>query len=717
MSDPSQVSMPEQLTLRDQFPIPGHEDWQQECIRLLKGAPFEKKMLTPTLEGITLQPLYTRADVADLPGIDAAAGQAPYRRGTRPLGYRQRPWQVAQELPYPTAEEFGEALRHDLARGQDTAVLVIDRAGQAGRDPDQADAEQVGRGGTSVASVRALERALGGVDLASTPVHVESGSAALVHAALLVALARQQGVAAEQLRGSVGLDPLAGLAEHGQLPVSLEQAYDELALLTGWAAAQAPQLTTVVARGHVYHDGGASVVQELACTLAAAVHHLRELERRGLDVETIAPRLRLDLSVGTHFFLEIAKLRAVRVLWARVVEACGGSEQAQKVNLGARTSRFTKTVLDPHVNLLRATTEAMAAVFGQVDSLHVAPYDEPLGLPDQFSRRIARNTHTILREEAHLDQVVDPAGGSWCVETLTDQVATAAWQQFQEIEAQGGLTAALRSGHVQERIAATAEQRRQELARRKAVQVGTNQYANPQEPRPAHRTVDHAALQQRRAQAMQELRTSGEHQQNLEVLKKLEGILQGEGQDLFPALVEAAAAGATVGELSRTLGHDADPDLTVTPIATWRAGELFEALRLAVQQHPEPAQVTVFCACLGDVARYMPRLDFTRGFFQAGGFTVLADRYFATPAEAAAAARQSGAATAVIVGRDESYAEQAADTARALKDAGIGTVLLAGLPRDLADALREAGVDEFIHLRSDCHAVLSELARTKGVAL
>jgi len=717
MTDPSQVSMPQQLSLRDDFPAPTLEDWQAECVRLLKGAPFEKKLMTRTLEGITLQPLYTRADLAGLPEAAGEPGHAPYVRGTRPLGYRQRPWQVAQELPYPTYEEFNEALRHDLARGQDTAVLVIDRAGQAGLDPDQAPASLVGKDGTSIASLVGLDRALAEVDLATVPVHLESGSAALTYAALLVALAEKRGVAVETLRGSVGLDPVAGLAEHGTLPVSLDQAYAELALLTAWAADRAPGLSTVVARGHVYHDGGASVVQELACTLAVAVNHLRELEQRGLDIDVVAPRLRVDLSVGTHFFMEIAKLRAARLLWARAVEAAGGSEQAQRLQLHARTSRFTKTVLDPHVNMLRTTTEAMAAVFGQVDALHVAPFDEPLGLPDQFSRRIARNTHTILREESHLDVVVDPAGGSWCVETLTAQVAEAAWAQFQAIEGQGGIVAALRAGTVQAEIAQVADRRRQELASRKAILVGTNQYANPQEKPPVFRTVDHQALQQRRAQALQAHRTSGAPDADAEVMRRLDGILGGEGPQVFPAIVAAAAAGATVGELSRTFRHDADPDLQVAPIAAWRAGEMFERLRLAVQRHPEAGATTVFCANLGDVARYMPRLDFTRGFFQAGGFTVQADRWYETPADAAAAAMQTTAETAVIVGRDETYAALAAETARELKDAGVETVILAGLPADLVDELRTAGVDEFIHVRSDCHTVLSDLARTKGVSL
>jgi len=707
------------LGLRDDFPVPTLDEWQAECVKLLKGVPFEKKMYTPTYEGITLRPLYTQADVANLPHVAGLPGQAPFVRGGHPLGYRPSPWQVAQELPYPTAEEFNEALVHDLARGQDAVVLVIDAAGQAGLDPDQAGAGKVGRGGTSVASLTDLRAALDRVDLASHPLHVESGSAALVYAALLVALAREKGVDSARLRGSVGLDPLRGLVELGRLPLALDKAYDELALLTKWSAANAPGLQTVSASGHAFHDGGANAVQELAFTLAAAVHHLRELESRGVDVEVAAPRIRMSLSVGTHFFLEIARLRAARWLWARVVEESGGGESARKLTLHARTSRFGQTVLDPHVNILRGTTEAMAAILGGVDSLCVSPFDQAIGLPDTFSRRIARNTHAILREESHLDLVADPAGGTWYIEALTAEIAEAAWELFQEVEAFGGLVGALKEGWVQAQVAGVAAERRANLAARRDILVGTNMYANPREQVCPGRDEDAVAVHANRSRAVQAARTSDTQAHDLDVLQKLDHILTSPVDDVFAAIVEAAAKGATVGELCRTFRHDADPHLQVAPIVPWRAGEMFESLRLAVRDRAvaDAGAAAVFCANLGDVARYMPRLDFTRGFFQTGGFTVLADRYFAGPDDAALAARESGARTAVIVGLDATYAEQGVAAAVALKAAGVETVILAGLPQDLVAALKAAGVDEFIHVRSDAHAVLSALARSKGVSL
>ena len=398
--------------------------------------------------------MYTQADVADLPHVVEPAGAGAVRARHASAGLPAGAVAGGAGTAVPDGEEFNAALVHDLARGQDAVVLVIDEAGQAGLDPDQAGAGEVGRGGTSVASLADLRAALDGVDLAAHPLHVEAGlGGAGVRGAAGRAGAREgcrSGAPARQRRPRSRCavwSSWAGCRWRSTRPTTSSPCSRSGARRTRRG------LQTVAASGHAFHDGGANAVQELAFTLAAAVHHLRELEARGVDVAIAAPRIRLSLSVGTHFFLEIARLRAARWLWARVVEASGGGEAAQKLTLHARTSRFGLTVLDPHVNILRGTTEAMAAILGGVDSLCVSPFDQAIGLPDTFSRRIARNTHTILREESHLDLVADPAGGTWYVEALTAEIAEAAWELFQEIEAFGGLVGALQEGWVQAQVA------------------------------------------------------------------------------------------------------------------------------------------------------------------------------------------------------------------------------------------------------------------------
>ncbi len=706
--------------LLDEFRRPTYPEWRAEAERMLAGTAFEKRLFTPTVEGITLRPLYTAADDAKLPHLGGQPGIRPFVRGAWPLGHRQAEWLVAQELPFPTYEQFDAALRHDQSCGQTAVNLILDRAGQAGLDPDQAAPGEVGVGGTSIASVTELGSALASVDLQQTPLLIQAGSAGLPLAAMLVALVRQRQGDPAQLRGSVGMDPLCGLVELGGLPVSLPSAYDELAAVVGWAADHAPQLRTVAAYGLPYHEAGGSGVQELAFTLAVALHHLRALQERGLDVEVVAPRIQFGFAVGSHFFMEIAKLRAARLVWSEIVAACGASEAAQRMNIHARTSRFNKTRYDRHVNILRGTTEAMAAVFGGADSLHVAPFDEPLGLPGERSRRLARNTQLILREESHFDAVVDPAGGSWYIESLTAEMAEKAWALLQEIETAGGMLSALQDGLPQRMVAATAAVRATAVATRREIFVGVNMYPDHGEAVPVPNLPDYAAIGEQRAAQSRDLRTGETQAHNVAVLQQLGEVVDSQAEELFEKVVTAAGAGASIGELTKLLRHRADPDLRVEPIEPWRAAEAFEALRTAVAQHRarQSDACAVYCANLGDVARYMPRLDFARAFFEVGGFAVQVAGCHAAADAAAVAALDSGAQIVVIVGRDETYATQAAETARRLKAiADPPTVILAGQPPDQIDALQTAGVDRLIHVGSDALLILRELAVTCGVEL
>lgn len=673
--------------LLSEFPVPTLEQWREEVVRLLKGAPFEKKMLTPTYEGITLQPLYTADDVKQLPFQDTLPGEWPYLRGTEPLGKRLQGWLVAQELPFPEAKAYNEALRHDVERGLNAIAFHLDEAGQRGVDADRAEAEWVGRDGTHLSGLADAMQALEGIT-PSLPLLVAASEGALPAAALLLAARKAQGADLAELPLYLGFDPLGVLARKGRLSMTLDQAYDELADLTRWASEHAPKARTLPACGRPYHEAGANAVQELAFTLASAVATLRELEARGVPVETAASRVHFRLGIGGHFFMEIAKFRALRVLWAQVVRACGGSDEAGKAWVFAKSGLTNKTQFDPYVNMLRATTEAFSAVVGGVDALHVGAYDEVLRqVPSELGRRIARNTQIILREESRMDQVVDLAGGSWAVEVLTHQLITAAWKLFQDVERMGGLAQALLQGFVQAEIEKVASARRKAVTARTDVLVGTNQYANAQEGLPEVQNLDHGALQRA---AMARITRSGS--------------VMGSH---FADLLEAAPR-ATLGQLTAALKRTEGP--TVEPLKPFRAAETLETLRKAVLTK-RAGKVDVFLANLGPVATYMPRLDFTRGFFQVGGFQVADQAWFKTPEEAAQAALASGAPIVVAVGPDETYVEQVPQLAKALKAQGSPLLLVAGLLKDHVEAFRAAGVDDFIHIKSDVHAVLTNLAQ------
>lgn len=698
-----------------EFPPTPYAEWRKAIDKVLKGAAFEKRLITKTYEGIDLQPMYRQEDIAELPHLDQCPGSAPYLRGTSLLGYALKGWDVAQELPYNTPAAFNEALQADLPRGQNAVNLVFDRATLAGVDADQADAQDVGQGGLSVSTVADLAQALAGVDFAKTPIYLQANTCALSLTALLVASLQQQKQPLSQLTGAIGMDPLGTLARQGKIHRPLEGAYDAMAQLTAWSTLVAPKLQTVAVQGHPYHNGGASATQELAFALATGVEYIRALQARGLSIDDIAPRIRFSLSIGTQFFMEIAKLRAARVLWAKVVRAFGGSDDAQKMSIHARTSTWHQTAYDPHVNLLRGTTEAFSAAVGGCDSLHISPFDELARAPDEISRRIARNTHTVLREESHISRTVDPAGGSWYVEYLTDAVARQTWAIFQAVEQQGGMAKSLAAGWPQAEVAKTATQRATHLAKRKDIFVGTNMYPNLKETRLTPTAIDHQALKAERAAAI------SAHRAGVDAAKKqatLE-VLSHSGAQHVDAAIQAALAGATLGEIAsaaRSSSPDSPP--SVTPIVAYRGAEAFEALRAAAEDFVTRtgARPQVFLATMGPLTQHKARADFATAFLGVGGFDTIYPTGFDTPDAAAEAAIASGAQAVVICSTDKTYPDIVPALAQKLTAKGGLRVFVAGYPADQIDAFKAAGVDDFIHLNANCQALLSTLQKHMGVA-
>ncbi len=695
--------------LLSEFASPSLDQWRTEVERLLKGAPFAKKMFTRTWEGISVRPMYTEDDTRDIPWRESLPGQPPFVRGNHAAGYHAAPWLVAQEHICPTCEAFNVAVRESLSRGQTAVNLIFDLASKQGQDPDQAPGDEVGMRGTSVSSLADLAVALEDIDLAEIPLIIQSGGSALPTAAMVVALIRRREGDLSRLQGCLGSDPYSGIGRLGCIKASVDQVHDELATLTKWIAEHAPKARTLPVFERSWHDGGADLALSLGLTLSSAVATLRAMEARGIPLETAAPRFQFNLEVGTDFFMEMAKLRALRLLWSRILTASGVPAADTGTFIHTRTARRSQTVLDAHVNMLRVTTGAMSAVLGGTDSLHVSPFDAVDRLPDNFSRRIARNVQLILAAECHLDQVADPAGGSWYVDSLTRDLADAAWKKFQAAEAAGGMLKILESGWAQEQITAAAAARAEGYATRKHVLVGTNMYPDPAAVARPIVEQDCERLKMQRSRSVAEQRTSETQEAHMLVLARLEKLMDCPDDQLFERLVDAAEAGATLGEFTGVIRDDstAVPDAIVVPLR--RDAEPFEKLqarRLAVQEK-HPAAARVFTACLGDYARYMPRLEFARGFLQVGGFEITGVDFHTDSQAAAAAAVADGARTVVLVGLDETYADQAADLARALSEGPEPPlVLLAGAPGEGESDLREAGVSAFIHMRSN---VLTEL--------
>ena len=694
----------------DEFTPPTDEEWKAACEALLKGAPFEKKMFTKTYEGITFDPMYTRKHTEDILPKGVMPGMGDYLRGVDAAGYIGKPWGIAQACDETLPAENNELLRHEHDKGATIYHIVLDTASRAGVDARQAEA--VGDTGTSVTTVEDMHVLLTGLDLAKFPLYVYAGANAVPLLALVAAARRAAGEDMAEVRGIVGADPIGALAADGKLPASLDAHYDSLAAAARWATANAPHLRTVFVRSDVYSNGGANDVQEVASVLATATAYLRALCERGLTIDEAASQIAFAFSMGANFFLQIAKLRAVRPLWAQIVGAFGGSAEAQKMRIHARPALFFKTIYDPYVNMLRNTTEIFSGVVGGIDSFESAPFDEPIRKGDEFSRRIARNVQIMLQEEFGLLQPIDPAGGSWAVETLTRQMKEKIWAEFQRIEKEGGIVAALRAGSLQESVAAVLAARFKNADLRRDRIVGNNMYPNMTETLLETRAEDTAALKAQRTADIDAYLSDIDVKHLGEALASLR---QAHSVD---HAVEAALAGATIAELMTavTEGNGAE---TVTAIAPHRWSERFEALRQRTEEYKAEKNdnVKIFLANMGPIPQHKARADFTTGFLQVGAFEVLGNDGFKTVEEAADAARASGADAVVICSTDATYPEIVPALAPKLHEVlPKARVFLAGAaPKDLLETYKEAGIDEYISVRANCYEILESLQKQKGM--
>lgn len=667
------------LTL-DEFPPATYGDWRKAAEESLKGAPFDKKLVTTTPEGIKLQPIYGKTDLEALSLPESWPGLPPFVRGSSASGYKGHPWLIAQELPGGCLEKFHAALKSDLMRGQNAVVLLPDVATRHGQDPDEAACGEVGECGLSLATLDDATRAFDGVDFQAAPVLVFAGASALPLAGLLQACSGDNGFS-----GAVLADPLTEWARDGKLEISLDDACAELAALSKWAAGKG--LRTAGIQANLWADAGGTAVEELAFGLATGAAYFRVLAAAGVPEDEIAPRFVMALSLGSNLFMQIAKIRAARLLWDRMVGAFG--VRPAPLFIHGRSSIFNKSVLDPHTNMLRATAEGFAGVVGGVDSMHVAAFDEPVRTPDEFSSRIARNIHVILAEECGFAEVADAAGGSWYVESLTIELAKKAWELFQEVEKRGGMAVALRKGFPQSAVAVSAKARLSAVSKRREAVLGVNLFPNPAESplAPNHAKEKFAERSKRIASARKG------------------------GVSLASASVEEIAkafqAGATIGEIRKALPRKGAGVPEIPRVRVIRAAEGYERLRAATRENPPQ----VWLAKFGPPKQSKARADFSSGFFAAGGYDVRQQTVGAkSVGEALDQAVASKAPVVVLCSTDDTYPEIVPAFVPALKSQMPGTkVLLAGYPPDQIEAHKASGVDDFIHIKVDCLAFLTNL--------
>lgn len=591
--------------LFDQFPPVSYDQWRAKVEVDLKGADFNKKLVWRTNEGFNVEPVYRAEDIADLKTTDSLPGQFPYVRGTR----TDNDWLTRQNIIADSPEQANEIALDVLNKGVNSLGFKV-------KVP---------------ADVAVL---LKGITLSAVEINLSCcPSKAVAVAAELVKLVKAEGCE-DTFRGSVNYNPLRRQFRHGVEGVDTAAITAEACALLD-TVKDVRGIRCLAVDSDMLANGGAFIYQELGYALAWGTAWLTALTEAGRSAAEVACRIKFDMCVSSNFFMEIAKFRAARMLWAQIVEQYKPEcDCAAKMMVCATTSLFNQTIYDAHVNLLRSQTETFSACVAGVDSIVVTPFDTPYKRPDAFSERIARNQQFLLKEESHMDKVVDPAGGSYYVEHLTVAIAEQAWKLFLDVEEKGGFFACVADGSVQKAVNESCEKRHTDVARRKEILLGTNQYPNINE------------------MAASKIETTG---------------------------------GCHCG-CSTEKGPNA--------LAMKRAATDFEELRLATEAAAKRPKV--FMLTIGNLAMRLARAQFSTNFFGCAGYEIIDNLGFNTVEEGVDAALAKGADVVVLCSSDDEYAELAPAAFKYLD--GRAEFVVAGAPA-CTDDLKAAGIKDFVHVR------------------
>lgn len=593
--------------LFDMFPECSYEEWRAKVEADLKGADFNKKLVWRTNEGFNVEPVYRAENIADFKTVDTLPGEYPYVRGTR----TDNDWLIRQEVLADTPAEANAIAKEIITKGITSLGFNVALESEA--------------------DVKAL---LDGIDIKKFELNFKCCPRKAVSLAkVLVDYLRNNGLL-NDFHGSIDFNPMRRALKHGtEFPGDIKALSLELLDVVKIV----PELRVFAVDSFMFCDAGAYIFQELGYALAWGSEWLSMLTDAGVKADDVARRIKFNMGVSSNYFMEIAKFRAARMVWAQIVEQYKPeSKLSSKMLCHAVTSSFNQTIYDAHVNLLRSQTETMSAALAGVDSITTVPFDVPYKKPDAFSERIARNQQFLLKEESHLDKVVDPAGGSYYVETLTVSLAKEAWKLFLDVEEKGGFLACINDNSIQDAVNATAEKRHVDVARRKEILLGTNQYPNINET------------------AAQKIETTG------------------------------CSCGCHHGE-----GESENKGLS-----SKRAASDFEALRLATEASSHRPKV--FMLTIGNLAMRLARAQFSTNFFGCAGYEIIDNLGFNTVEEGVDAALEKNADVIVLCSSDDEYAALAPEAYKYLD--GRAMFVVAGAPACMDD-LKAVGINDFIHVR------------------
>jgi methylmalonyl-CoA mutase len=629
------------LALRETFPPIPTELWEEVIKKDLKGADYAKKLLWNTEDGVTLRPYYRSEDLKGLEDFLAIApGDYPFTRGTK---RNANNWRVREEIEESDPAKANELAKKAIEAGAEEICFVLESGVDGVRGVAAYDAQQI-------------SILLRGLAIEKIPVHFRAGSRARhVYGQIIEAL----GPRAVHLNGSINYDPLGDLVLTGFSEKDRKELFTEAAEMVRTACAKTPLFRVLAVRGGEFNEVGGTTIQELGFSLAQAIEYVSELTQRNLTAEQVAGKMFFRFSIGPNFFFVIAKLRAARLVWAEALRAFGVPENACAPVIHLRTARWNTSIYDPYVNMLRATTEAMAAAIGGCDSMTIVPFDSVYKTPDEFSRRMARNTQIILKKESYFDRTIDPAAGSYYVARVTISVANEAWKLMQRVEGAGGFLKALQAGTIQQEVLAARKNKEHRMAIRRRKLLGTNEYPNRKE----------------------------------RMLDKITRV------QVPPASPKGQVA------------------IQVTPLRPQRAAESYEVLRLRMERHAKKTgrAVQILLLETGDQRARKLRSGFCLNFFGCGGFEPTT--VFAADIDAGVKETITRAPDAVVLcSSDAEYPQIAAPFVSQLRATGKQTpVIIAGNPKESVEKLRQDGVAGFVHRHSDAVEVLRSWQDRLGV--
>jgi methylmalonyl-CoA mutase len=570
------------------------EAWRRAAAASAPGGRLEA-LDWHTPEGLVVKPLYTAADVAGLPHADTLPGFAPYLRGPQATMYAVRPWTIRQYAGFSTAEESNAFYRQTLAGGGQGVSIAFDLATHRGYDSDHPRvAGDVGKAGVAIDSVEDMKILFDAIPLDKVSVSMTMNGAVLPVLAGYIVAAEEQGVAQDRLSGTIQNDILKEFMVRNTYIYPPEPSMRIVGDIIAYTAQHMPRFNSISISGYHMQEAGANQALELAFTLADGREYVRTALAKGLGVDEFAPRLSFFWGIGMNFYLEVAKMRAARLLWHRIMSGFGASNpKSLMLRTHSQTSGWSLTEQDPYNNIVRTTIEAMAAVFGGTQSLHTNSFDEAVALPTEFSARIARNTQLILQEESHIANVVDPWAGSYMMETLTHDMAEAAWRIIEEVEAMGGMTKAVDSGWAKLRIEASAAEKQARIDSGADVIVGVNKYRSGKDDAFDVREVDNHAVRENQLARLARLRAARDASRVQAALAALTRVAaSGEG-NLLALAIDAVRERATVGEVSDALEqvfgrHRADTQkVTGVYAAAYDSAEGWEQLQREIEAFAE----------------------------------------------------------------------------------------------------------------------------------